>query len=338
MRTLTSSHPPITVEVLRGESVESRHLVDAVVVDADGVIVETYGEAQTPIYARSMIKPIQAIPFVLSGAPENAPDVTKAIAISCASHASEHLHIDFLAAWHAKLGIKAESALACGPQKPDDDVVYFELIRAFKSPQRINNNCSGKHTGMIATALARGLDPRGYENYAHEIQKEIRRHLSVHSGVNHETAPWGIDGCGIPTYLLPQLNVAKMMSVLLTPEKHPSSDALKQIREACAKEPYMIGGHEWPCSEINAATGGRIFAKVGAEANYAALIYDQGLALVVKARDGGFRAAEAALADLLDKHGRLQNSEREKIRAYIKPQLKNWAGTQIGSVRALGIC
>jgi L-asparaginase II len=324
---------PLQIEVLRGESVESRHFVDAVVVDANGAIVESYGEPQTPVYARSMIKPIQAIPFVLSGAHDLAPDVTKAIAISCASHASEQMHLDVLKAWHQKLGIQPEDSLACGPQKPDDDTVFFELIRAFKSPGRINNNCSGKHTGMIATALARGLDPRGYESYTHEIQKEIRKHLTENSGIDHETAPWGIDGCGLPAYVIPQLNIAKMMSVFLAPEKHQHGQALQLIRKACALEPYMVGGHDWPCSEINAATGGRIFVKVGAEANYAALIYDQGLAIVLKARDGGFRAAEAALAELLMKHGQLKKEEREKIRAHALPPMTNWSGRVVGSVR-----
>jgi len=325
---------PILVEVVRGETVESRHLVDAVVTDEKGTVIESYGETERPVYARSMIKPIQAIPFVLSGAPSDAPDALKAIALSCASHASEHLHLDFLKEWHKKLGLETEQALACGPQKPDDDTVYFEIIRAHEMPKRINNNCSGKHTGMIATAIKRGIDHRGYERFDHEIQKEVRKQLSHHSQIDHEKVPWGIDGCGIPTYAIPHQAIAKMMSALhLATSSGAEQEALKTIREACAKHPYMTGGHEWLDSEINAVTGGRIFSKVGAEGNYAAVIYDEGKTVVVKARDGAYRAAEAALVELLEKHARLKSEEREKIRALGVPPLKNWSGTLVGSLR-----
>lgn len=315
---------PILVEFLRDRSVESTHLIDGVILDAKGEIVREFGDCRQPIYARSMIKPIQAIPFVESGAPKQAPNETKAVAISCASHSSEHIHVDFLKEWHARLGIDTEKTLACGPQKPDDETVFLEIVRAHEKPKRINNNCSGKHTGMIATAIARGIDWRGYERWDHPTQKEIRKHLTKYSGVNHDEAPWGIDGCGIPTYFIPQLNVARMMSAMLKPELAP-------MREAFAKEPYMTGGHEWLDTEINASTKGRVFSKVGAEGNYAAVVYDQGLTILLKARDGNTRGTEVALYALLEPY--LKNEERESLRALAHPTIKNWSGTVVGSTR-----
>jgi L-asparaginase II len=318
----------IEVEILRNETIESRHFVDAIVTDDKGHTIETYGDTERATYARSMIKPIQALPFVLSCAHEDAPDAMKAIALSCASHASEHIHIDFIREWHRKLGIDTEQALACGPQNPDDETVFFEIIRAHEKPKRINNNCSGKHTGMIATAIKLGFSYTGYESYDHDIQKEVRRHLSAHSGIDHDKVSWGVDGCGIPTYAIPQAAIAKMMSAL-----HGTSEALGLIRQATARHPYLFGGHGWVDSEITAITGGRIFSKVGAEGNYAAVLYDEGKTIVLKARDGAFRAAEAALMALLEKHARMKNEEREKIRAHATPPLKNWAGTEVGSIR-----
>lgn len=327
----------IEVEILRNETVESRHLVDAIVTDDKGRALEVYGDTERATYARSMIKPIQALPFVLSGAHEDAPDAFKAIALSCASHASEHIHIDFIREWHRKLGIDTERVLACGPQNPDDETVFFEIVRAHEKPKRINNNCSGKHTGMIATAIKRGFGYAGYERYDHDIQKEVRRHLTAHSGVDHDKAPWGIDGCGIPTYAIPQSAIAKMMSALHGTSEAAlhggASEALGLIRQATVRHPYLFGGHGWLDSEITAITGGRIFSKVGAEGNYAAVLYDEGKTIVLKARDGAFRATEAALMALLEKHARLKNEEREKIRAHASPPLKNWAGTEVGSIR-----
>lgn len=319
--------PSLEIEVLRGQTPESRHFVDAVVTDEKGQLIEAYGPPDALIYARSMIKPIQALPFVLSGAPSDSPDAEKAIAISCASHASELIHLDFIREWHKRLGLETESVLACGPQPPDDETVYFEMIRAFEKPKRINNNCSGKHTGFIATAIKRGLSHAGYERYDHPIQVEVRAHLSRWSGVDVGKAPWGIDGCGIPTYALPQVTIARMMSAMHAPE-------LSEIREACARHPYMVGGHDWVCSEINAATGGRIFAKVGAEGNYALVLYDEGKTIVLKSKDGSFRAAEAALVPLLERHARLKPEELKRIRAVATPPLRNWAGTETGEIRS----
>lgn len=285
-----------------------------------------------------MIKPIQAIPFVLSGAHEDAPDVLKSVALSSASHSSEHLHIDFLREWHAKLGIVSEHALTCGPQKPDDETVYFELIRALEKPKRINNNCSGKHTAMIATAIKRGISHAGYEQYDHEIQKEVRKHLSQHSGLDVNTVAWGIDGCGIPTYAMPQLAIAKMMSALhgtseAVAESSATKEALALIRKATATHPYMYGGHGWVDCELTAITNGRMFAKIGAEGNYAVLLFDEGKTMVLKARDGNRRATEAAVADLLDKRATFKTGEREKFREFAIPIQTNHADAPVGSIR-----
>ena len=59
---------PVLVEILRGDLVESRHRGAAVVVDAKGKIVACWGDIERPVFARSAIKPLQALPLVESGA------------------------------------------------------------------------------------------------------------------------------------------------------------------------------------------------------------------------------------------------------------------------------
>src|SRR5712692_6210423 len=59
---------PVLVEVLRGALVESRHRGAAAVVDAAGAVVAGWGDIERPVFGRSAIKPLQALPLVESGA------------------------------------------------------------------------------------------------------------------------------------------------------------------------------------------------------------------------------------------------------------------------------
>ena len=59
---------PVLVEVLRGDLVESVHRGAVAVVDSDGKQVWSIGDTQQPVFPRSAVKAIQALPFVESGA------------------------------------------------------------------------------------------------------------------------------------------------------------------------------------------------------------------------------------------------------------------------------
>jgi L-asparaginase II len=324
----------LIVEILRGNAVESEHEVNAVVLDSRAGLIASHGDPDALVFPRSSIKPIQALPFVLSGAHRQLPDPQKAIALACASHSAEDIHLEALRGWHERSGLK-EDDLACGPQPPEDLMTWKHLMQRDVPPGRIHNNCSGKHTAMLATCVARGWPLAGYEKWDHPMQAEVRKHLSLFSGETHEQLEWAVDGCGIPTYRLKLASVARMMSVLLHPETVPGAEgrALREIREACAKEPYMISGHGGLCSEIIAATKGRVFAKVGAEGNYVALLYDTGVVIALKARDGAFRACEAALYALIERHGNLDQATLDAIRAHALPPVKNWSGLHVGARR-----
>ena len=59
---------PVLVEVMRGAMVESRHTGAVVAVDADGHQVLALGDVRRPVFPRSAIKAIQALPLVETGA------------------------------------------------------------------------------------------------------------------------------------------------------------------------------------------------------------------------------------------------------------------------------
>lgn len=324
---------PILVEVLRGDSVESTHLVDAVVADEHGARVAAFGDFNKVVYPRSAIKPLQALPFVLSGACDRLENPNRVISLACSSHDAERRHLETLSSWHKGFDL-SESDLVCGPHPPEDRDSYFELIREGRVPCRLHNNCSGKHTAMLSACRANSWPTLGYELYDHPVQREIRQHLSGFSGLDHESLPWGIDGCGIPTYALPLEVLAKMMAVFLPGRSSDRvGEALQRIRRACAEEPWMIGGKNSLSSQIGALTGGKVLAKIGAEGNYCAVIFDRGLSIALNARDGAERASEAALFALLERYGGIDRICLQEIKQWAAPPLKNWAGTVVGSLR-----
>jgi L-asparaginase II len=327
---------PLQIQVYRGPQVESSHLVDAVVVDSKGDILATFGDPNLLVYPRSMIKPAQALVFVMAKAFKSLSEPDKAIALACASHNSEEEQIAVVEEWLKEIKV-SESDLVCGPQEPEDKAVRYKMIRAHESTRKIYNNCSGKHAGLISACLARNWPVAGYANWDHPLQKELRKMLTLLSGYDHDSAKWGTDGCGIPTYALPLSSVAKMMSSFLRPESFQPevSEALKIISAACAKEPWMIGGHDTICSEVNAATHGKIFAKIGAEGNYAAISYADGFAIALKARDGAFRACEAAVYHLLEKFSKNSKSELSQVRKLALPELRNRSGDPVGRIEVL---
>src|SRR5436309_1524015 len=68
----TMATNPVLVEVLRGDMVESTHRGAAAVVSVDGSVPRSWGDIESPVYPRSAIKPLQAIPLVETGAADHA--------------------------------------------------------------------------------------------------------------------------------------------------------------------------------------------------------------------------------------------------------------------------
>ena len=111
---------PVLVEVTRGPMTESRHRGSAIVVDADARVVGAWGDTESPVYPRSAIKPVQALPLVESGAVEAFGLGDAEIALACASHAGEPRHVAVVTAWLDRIGLGVDD-LECGPQVPTHD-------------------------------------------------------------------------------------------------------------------------------------------------------------------------------------------------------------------------
>lgn len=321
---------PVLVEVLRGNTVESRHRGAIAVSDAAGKLVLAAGDVERPSFARSAVKPIQALPLLATGAADRFRLGPKEIALACASHHGEKAHTEVVGAWLARIGL-SDRDLECGAHLPYDTPTAHALLRAGKAPCPLHSNCSGKHSGFLTTAAHMGEQTRGYIGYEHSVQRRVTNALSEMCLVDARSAPWGTDGCGIPTIALPLAAIARGMARMadtsaLPPER---AEAARRIGEAMATEPLMVDGTGGFATEVMKAIGREVRVKPGAEGFFCAMLPRLGLGVALKIDDGAGRASEVAMAAVLERLG-INMSGLER---YARPVLKNVAGREVGMIR-----
>ena len=293
------SHP-IEVKVTRGDYIESRHQVVAVVTDSHGKRVQQWGDVDQLVFPRSTAKPLQAMPLVLSGAAEQLQLNQKQLAMACSSHNGEAAHTQVVTDWLQQIGM-AESDLECGSHWPELPAT-IKLARQGGEACQIHNNCSGKHCGFLSLAYQRGFDPKGYIKFDHAVQQEVNTTMSRIMDVNVFDHPMGIDGCSIPTYALPLPNLAMGFARFGSGEQLPEgwAAAARILFNAMVAEPFYVAGTDRHCTRVMQAYGNQVACKTGAEGVFGAAIPSLGYGVAIKALDGNARAAEIALNYVLD--------------------------------------
>ncbi|HEY5729000.1 MAG TPA: asparaginase, partial [Anaerolineales bacterium] len=159
-------------ETTRGDLVESVHFGSIAVVDSNGKLIASYGDPQTVAFLRSSAKPFQVLPFVEGGLVEHFNFSLRELSITCASHEGSDLHVQIVEAMQKKVGVE-EKHLQCGAHLPGDAHAFKSLIINGQTPTPIRNNCSGKHTAMLAYAKMHGLPLDNYLEVNHPIQQDI---------------------------------------------------------------------------------------------------------------------------------------------------------------------
>lgn len=328
---------PILVEALRGGVVESRHRGAVAVVDADGGTVLSLGEVERPVFPRSAVKAIQALPLIESGTADALRLGNREIALACASHTGEPAHVELARAMLARVGLD-ETALECGAHWPTSHEATIALARQGGSPGALHNNCSGKHSGFLCTCVQAGIDHRGYVGQGHPLQDMVREALEGVTGAVHAVDACGTDGCSIPTYAVPLMALARGFARMASGAglSAARAAAAKRLFAACTAEPFYVAGTGCADTAMMQAGGGRLFTKGGAEGVFCAAIPELGLGIAIKCDDGAGRAAEvmiaATLARLLPEVDRL----RTALAAMAEPTLKNWRGIEVGGLRPAG--
>ena len=315
---------PIVVEVTRGGLVESAHRGAGIVVDADGGVVLQFGDVGRPVFPRSAVKPIQALPLIESGAAARFGLTPEELALACASHSGEPEHVALAAGMLARAGLD-ETALACGAHWPTN----AEAARAVARPSALHNNCSGKHAGFLCVACVVGAPTQGYEDAGHCVQREVKAALEDVCGERLDAA--GLDGCSIPTYAISLTGLARGFARMATGRGLgvQRAAAARRLFGAMAAHPFQVAGTGRFDTRAMTLLGGRAITKTGAEGVYCAALPELGLGLAVKADDGATRAAEAMIAALI---GRFLALPEDLAR----PKLRNWRGAEVGEIRPAG--
>jgi len=323
---------PTLVEVFRGTLVESRHAGAIAVADADGGLLFAFGDVERPVFPRSAVKAMQAMPLVESGAADAFGLGDDELAVACASHSGELAHVEAVRSLLAKAGLD-ESYLACGAHWPISEEASRELIRVGRHPQAIHNNCSGKHAGMLAACIHLDFDPRGYARPEHPLQNLIARLISETCGIALDQSRMGIDGCSVPTWAAPLRALARGFARLgtgkgLTGER---ARAAKRLVAACFASPVMVAGEGRFDTLVMSKLAPSVFVKGGAEGVHCAALPGLGLGVAVKVDDGAKRGAERALAETI---AALLPQGRSALADQLAGEIVNWRGTRVGRIAA----
>ena len=323
---------PILVEVTRGGVVESRHAGAIAIADADGHLTLALGDVMRPVFPRSAVKALQAIPLLESGAADAFGLGEDELAVACASHSGELVHVEAVRSLLAKAGLD-ESNLACGAHWPVSERAMRELIAARRRPQTIHNNCSGKHAGMLAACVHLGYDPRGYERPDHPMQVMIRGIISETCGVALTENGMGVDGCSVPTWSLTLAALARGFArfgtgVGLAPGR---TEAARRLREACFAHPLLVAGEGRFDTIAMRSLAPELFAKGGAEGVHCASLPGLGLGIALKVDDGAKRGTERALAEVV---ATVLPRARRALADQLEGEIFNWRGLGVGRIHA----
>lgn len=318
------------VEVWRGDILESEHHGHAVICNAQGEIIDGWGDVDKVILPRSSAKMLQALPLIESGAADAAGLTTEQLALSCASHNGAAIHTDRVSRWLADMDMGNDNLL-CGPQMPDDRAAKTGIIKTDDSPCRIHNNCSGKHAGFLT--LNRHIG--GGEDYVatdHPVQVAIKEAFEEVTG---ETSPgFGIDGCSAPNHASTLAGMGRAMAAFAAAKAGGGSrqDAAVRLREAMMLHPELVAGETRACTELMRSAKGKVAMKTGAEAFYVAILPEQELGVALKITDGTTRASECAIAAILVKLGVLDAND-PMVKKRMNPDILNFAGLNTGEIK-----
>ena len=282
----------VVAEVVRNGFVESVHHGRVVALDADGSNVLTVGDVTSPFFPRSAMKPLQTLGMLRAGW---SPADDEQVAIACASHSGERAHLDVVRRVLSDAGLD-ETALDNTPSLPLAEQAAVDMIRAGEVPDRLHQNCSGKHAAMLATCVVNGWPTQSYLDPVHPLQLAIR--TAIEDITREQVAAIAIDGCGAPLFAVSLVAVARAFGRLVlsdvgTPER--------RVADAMRANAFLVGGTGRDVTSLMRDVDG-LLVKDGAEGVCAAATGD-GTGVAVKIDDGAGRARTPVLVAVLTRVG-----------------------------------
>lgn len=317
-----------------GDTVECQHYGSIAVVDADGRLVASAGDPDALTFARSALKPFQALPFVRAGGAQHFGLPSRHLALLCASHSGEDEHVAGVSAILERAGC-APVELQCGCHVP----IAFEMPGASApagfQPTPLHHNCSGKHAGFLAYCAQHRLGRHDYLAAGHPLQAAVRGAIAQACGTPAEALRIGTDGCSAPTYALPLSALARGYAGLAASgaRRGDMAAALHLLYDAMVSHPFLVSGSRRSDLAFMSAAPGNWVAKVGADGVQGLGLRSEGLGIAVKVSDGNMAAVYAAAIEALRQLGLAAGAPGSALHALARPELRNAAGLRTGQVR-----
>ena len=300
----------------RGGIIENRHLIHVAVVDSNGRLLLSTGSPHRTSLLRSAAKPAQALTILETGALERFGFGDADLALMCASHNSEERHVK-RAQNMLRVIDAVEDDIRCGGHPSILPEIARSWIREGVEPTAINNNCSGKHAGMMAGAKALGAGSKGYHLLEHPMQQRVKAVVEDLAQCREGEVQWAIDGCNLPAPAMSLDQMALMFATLAkTHDSEPGSSTSKRDRniarvfDAMTTYPEMVAGKDRFCTTLMQAYHGQLIGKVGADGVYGISIRQSDrtrklgsggpIGVAVKIEDGNLDILYAAVVEVLE--------------------------------------
>jgi len=340
--------------VYRGGHLESFHRGSIAVVDSLGRLLAFAGDPASVTCVRSAAKPFQALPLLEYGGDEEFELTGEEIALTCASHGGEAVHVA-AAAGLLRKGDFDEEDLLCGAHLPYDEKAAADLRAAAEQPSPLHNNCSGKHAGMLLATRVMDVPSANYIDGQHPLQAVVRTTIADFAGLDAAEIPTAIDGCGVQAFFL-SLHRAAFAYARLMATAEGAAGALDRyetsagrVIESMTAFPYFVAGAWSLTTPLIQAFGGDMIAKEGAEGFYAMaaapnlastltdrlkLADDCAIGVALKIDDGSMtRGRNPVILKTLEILG-CGVGDKPNLQRYREWPLRNVVGTLVGEVRA----
>lgn len=322
-------------EVTRGGQVESIHFGAVAVVNMHGELLYRAGDPHFLTFTRSTLKPFQALPFLRDGGLAHFGFGSRELALMCASHSGEAMHVDIVQAMLTRAGCD-ERHLRCGCHAPSYYAVVGKQPPAGAIFNQLHNNCSGKHAGFLAYCAQHGLPLDSYVDPAHALQRAIRQAVAQVAGIAESELKMGVDGCSAPNYAMPLSRLAYAYARLAQGDRDALyGGVLGEPFRAMTAHPELVSGTGRIDLAFMQAAPGDWVAKGGAEGVQALGIRSAGIGIALKVADGGPRGLYPAAISVLHQLGLLPSPQASPLAAWARPQQQNFRGLHTGEIRAV---
>jgi L-asparaginase II len=325
-------------EVYRGKNVdgvlldphpESIHYGVYAVLDAGDHLLKSGGNVHTKTFIRSAAKPFQILPLLASGGIERFGFTPKECAVICASHNGEPAHVEASRGILNKIEL-TEDHLQCGAHPPSYSPAAEELIRKGQPFTAVHNNCSGKHSGMLACCVQKNYPIQNYLDFEHPLQLDILQYVKELSGAKEVYR--GTDGCSAPVFELEIIQMARLFARMAS----GSHELLNRSFSFMRAEPYMIGGANRFDTDL--MLNSNVVGKVGGEGIHCIAVPASdghpALGIAAKIADGNYRALYPMMVSLLKQFGALNEKQLQNLAYYLKTPLRNHRKKEIGFIQS----